>query len=88
MRHPKEGAPLVATMHSLVPVINAGDGGHNHPTQTLTDLMTIHKEKGHAGQSDDRLLRRPEVRPYRALSGRGHEPLHRHPLCVCISRRS
>ena len=47
MRHPKEGAPLVATMHSLVPVINAGDGGHNHPTQTLKDLMTIHKEKGH-----------------------------------------
>ena len=47
MRHPKEGAPLVATMHSLVPVINAGDGGHNHPTQTLTDLITIHKEKGH-----------------------------------------
>ena len=47
MRHPKEGAPLVASMHSLVPVINAGDGGHNHPTQTLTDLITIHKEKGH-----------------------------------------
>ena len=47
MRHPKEGAPLVATQHSLVPVINADDGGHNHPTQTLTDLMTIHKEKGH-----------------------------------------
>ena len=46
MRHPKEGAPLVASMHSLVPVINAGDGGHNHPTQTLTDLLTIHKEKG------------------------------------------
>ena len=45
MRHPKEGAPLVATQHSLVPVINAG--GHNHPTQTLTDLITIHKEKGH-----------------------------------------
>ena len=40
MRHPKEGAPLVASMHSLVPVINAGDGGHNHPTQTLTDLLT------------------------------------------------
>ena len=49
MRHPKEGAPLVASMHSLVPVINAGDGGHNHPTQTLTDLITIHKEKGHFG---------------------------------------
>ena len=47
MRHPNAGAPLVASMHSLVPVINAGDGGHNHPTQTLTDLMTIHKEKGH-----------------------------------------
>ena len=47
MRHPKEGAPLVASMHSQVPVINAGDGGHNHPTQTLTDLITIHKEKGH-----------------------------------------
>ena len=47
MRHPKEGAPLVATQQSLVPVINAGDGGHNHPTQPLTDLITIHKEKGH-----------------------------------------
>ena len=46
MRHPKEGAPLVASMHSLVPVINAGDGGHNHPTQTLTDLLTIQREKG------------------------------------------
>ncbi len=46
MRHPKEGAPLVASMHSVVPVINAGDGGHNHPTQTLTDLLTIHREKG------------------------------------------
>ncbi|MCI9505151.1 MAG: aspartate carbamoyltransferase [Oscillospiraceae bacterium] len=46
MRHPKEGAPLVAAMHAGVPVINAGDGGHNHPTQTLTDLLTIHHEKG------------------------------------------
>ena len=46
MRHPKEGAPLVASMHSLVPVINAGDGGHNHPTQTLADLLTIYREKG------------------------------------------
>ena len=49
MRHPKEGAPLVAAMHSLVPVINGGDGGHNHPTQTLTDLLTIHREKGRLG---------------------------------------
>ena len=46
MRHPKEGAPLVASMHSRVPVINAGDGGHYHPTQTLTDLLTIRHEKG------------------------------------------
>ena len=46
MRHPKEGAPLVASMHSEVPIINAGDGGHFHPTQTLTDLLTIHHEKG------------------------------------------
>ena len=46
MRHPKEGAPLVASMYSSVPIINAGDGGHNHPTQTLTDLLTIKTEKG------------------------------------------
>ncbi len=45
MRHPKEGAPYVASVHSRIPVINAGDGGHNHPTQTLTDLMTIKKLK-------------------------------------------
>ncbi len=47
MRHPKEGAPLVAAMKATVPIINAGDGGHNHPTQTLTDLLTIRREKGH-----------------------------------------
>lgn len=46
MRHPKEGAPLVATRKSTVPLINAGDGGHNHPTQTLTDLLTIYRKKG------------------------------------------
>ena len=46
MRHPKEGAPLVASMNSSIPVINAGDGGHNHPTQTLADLLTIWREKG------------------------------------------
>ena len=50
MRHPKEGAPLAAALHSTVPIINAGDGGHNHPTQTLTDLITIRREKG--GLSD------------------------------------
>ena len=47
MRHPKEGSALVASMHSQIPVINAGDGGHQHPTQTLTDLLTIHSLKGH-----------------------------------------
>ena len=46
MRHPKEGAPLVASMKASIPVINAGDGGHNHPTQTLADLLTIYREKG------------------------------------------
>lgn len=46
MRHPKEGAPYVASKHVDIPIINAGDGGHNHPTQTLTDLLTIRREKG------------------------------------------
>ena len=46
MRHPKEGAPLVAANSASIPVINAGDGGHNHPTQTLADLLTIYREKG------------------------------------------
>lgn len=46
MRHPKEGAPVAAARRTTVPIINAGDGGHNHPTQTLADLLTIHREKG------------------------------------------
>lgn len=46
MRHPKEGAPFVASKNATIPVINAGDGGHNHPTQTLADLLTIYREKG------------------------------------------
>ena len=49
MRHPKEGAPMVAASHSRIPVINAGDGGHQHPTQTLTDLLTIRSLKGRLG---------------------------------------
>ena len=49
MRHPKEGAPLVAAQNASIPVINAGDGGHNHPTQTLADLLTIYREKGRLG---------------------------------------
>jgi len=50
MRHPKEGAPLVASMAASVPVVNAGDGGHNHPTQTLADLLTIRREIGRFGE--------------------------------------
>lgn len=50
MRHPLEGAPRVATLKSTVPIINAGDGGHSHPTQTMTDLLTIQREKGRLGQ--------------------------------------
>lgn len=49
MRHPKEGAPLLASKHSVIPLINAGDGGHQHPTQTLTDLMTIRRYKKRLG---------------------------------------
>lgn len=49
MRHPKEGAPMVACRHAAIPVINAGDGGHQHPTQTLTDLLTIRSLKGRVG---------------------------------------
>ena len=82
MRHPKEGAPLVASMHSVVPVINAGDGGHNHPTQTLTDLHHHPQGKGPFRQPDHRLLRRPEVWPHGPLPGGRHEPLHRHPVRV------
>ena len=50
MRHPREGAPTAASLVSTVPIINAGDGGHNHPTQTLTDLLTIRREKGRLNQ--------------------------------------
>ena len=53
MRHPKEGAPLVASMYSRIPVINAGDGGHQHPTQTLTDLLTIRSLKGRLNNLPD-----------------------------------
>ena len=49
IRHPKEGAPYVASLHSSIPVINAGDGGHQHPTQTLTDMTTIRQIKGRLG---------------------------------------
>ena len=57
MRHPKEGAPMVAASKSSIPVINAGDGGHQHPTQTLADLLTIRSLKGHLGQFNHWSLR-------------------------------
>ena len=58
MRHPMEGAPLVASRNASIPVINAGDGGHNHPTQTLADILTIYRE-GKAERSYHRHVRRP-----------------------------
>ena len=74
MRHPKEGAPLVASMASSIPVINAGDGGHQHPTQTLTDLLTIRSLKG---RLDNRSWRRPEIRTYSSLPDRSTCTLHK-----------
>ena len=68
MRHPKEGAPLVASLHSSIPVINAGDGGHQHPTQTLTDLLTIRSPEGPFGKPYHRPVRRSEVRTHGPLS--------------------
>lgn len=80
MRHSKEGAPLRASRYSRIPVINAGDGGHQHPTQTMTDLMTIRSPDGPAGQPDHRPVRRSEVRPHRPLSHQDDGPLQKHPL--------
>ena len=62
MRHPKEGAPLVASQKSTIPVINAGDGGHQHPTQTLTDLLTIRSLKGTVHSLINALIRYPGIR--------------------------
>ena len=76
MRHPKEGAPLVAAHECFrCPIINAGDGGHNHPTQTLADLLTIWREKGRLDRSYHRPVRRPQIRPHCAFPDRGHVPL-------------
>ena len=72
MRHPKEGAPMVACQHSSIPVINAGDGGHQHPTQTLTDLLTIRNRERTSEQHDDRSLRGLKIRPYRPLPDSMH----------------
>ncbi len=76
MRHFKEGAPLVASQYAGIPVINAGDGSHAHPTQTLTDLLTIKRELGRLDDHYDRLLRRPEVRSHGALAHQGAVASH------------
>lgn len=68
MRHPKEGAPKVASMFSGIPVINAGDGGHQHPTQTLTDLFTIRTLKGHTDNMTIGLCGDLKIWPYRSFS--------------------
>ena len=67
---PRRARPYAAAKVRGVPIINAGDGGHNHPTQTLTDLLTIHREKRQSERLHHRLLRRPEIRPHRPLPGR------------------
>ena len=72
MRHPKEGSALVASMHSQIPVINAGDGGHQHPTQTLL--------KGPSGQLNHRSLRRLKVRTYRSFPDQRYGPLPECPF--------
>ena len=78
MRHPKEGAALVAALNASVPVVNAGDGGHQHPTQTLTDLLTIHALKGRLGSSDHRSVRRLKVRTYGPFPDQRSGALHRY----------
>lgn len=75
MRHPKEGAPLVASQKSRIPVINAGDGGHQHPTQTLTDLLTIYSLKGRLDHLTIGALRGSEVRTYCPLTDSCADPL-------------
>ncbi len=85
MRHPKEGAPLVASMASSIPVINAGDGGHQHPTQTLTDLLTIRSLKGRLDNLTIGLCGDLKVRPYRSFSDRGSGPLFKCEICPDLS---
>lgn len=68
MRHPKAGAAKAASLYSRVPVVNAGDGGHLHPTQTLTDLVTLNEETGRLTDLCIGLLRRPEKRTHGSLS--------------------
>ena len=75
MRHPKEGAPLVASMKADVPVINAGDGGHKPPHADAGRPFDHLARKGPLHGPDHRPVRRPQVRPHRAFADRGHGPL-------------
>ena len=72
MRHPKEGAPIVAAQRTTVPIINGGDGGHFHPTQTLTDLLDHQEKERPSGQHDHWALWRPEIRTYGSLPHRSN----------------
>lgn len=85
MRHPKEGAPLVASMRSEVPVINAGDGGHNHPTQTLTDLLTINREKGRFNDLTVGFCGDLKFWTHGPFAHQRAQPLHRHQVCACLA---
>ena len=87
MRHPKEGAPMVACQHSTIPVINAGDGGHQHPTQTLTDLLTILNVKGRLDNMTIGLCGDLKIRSYCSLTDHCTRKIHRHPFCTDLSRR-
>ena len=83
MRHPKEGAPYVAATNATIPVINAGDGGHCHPTQTLADLLTIHREKG---RLDNITVGFCGDLTYGAFADLGAGALRGHPHCADLSR--
>ncbi len=88
MRHPKEGAPLVASQKSRIPVINAGDGGHNHPTQTLTDLLTIRSLKGRLGNLTIGLCGDFKIRAHRTFFNLCADPLSGHPFRADLPGRA
>ncbi len=88
MRHPKEGAPLVASEKSAIPVINAGDGGHQHPTQTLTDLLTIHSLKGHLDNLTIGLCGDLKFRSYCSLTDSCSDSLPECKICPDFSGRT
>ena len=88
MRHPKEGAPMVACRHSSIPVINAGDGGHQHPTQTLTDLLTIRSLKGRLDNLTIGLCGDLKFGQYSSLSHSRTGTLPEHQICSDFTGRA